>query len=105
LDVRQAIFPYGMEMDEDGSWAFFNRSYKPVGMNTDEWINFNEYPVKFKLKGLGPSTRAKLDIHGKGTDVRIYFYDDATQPTLSAANMKAYLKRLEIIMRLGEGRE
>lgn len=105
MDVRQAIFPYGMEMDEDGSWAFFNRSYKPVGMNTDKWIDFNDHPVKFKLKGLGPSTRAKLDVHGQGTDRRIYFYNDATQPTLSAANMKAYLKRLEIIMRLGEGRD
>jgi len=94
-----------MEMDDDGLWVFFNRSYKPVGMNTDKWIDFKDHLVKFKLKGLGPSTRAKLDVHGKGTDHRIYFYDDETQPTDSAANMKAYLKRLEIIMGLGEGRD
>lgn len=100
MDVRQAIFPYGMEMQDDGLWAFFNRSYKPVGMNTSEWVGFNEYPVKFRLKGLGPSTRAKLDVDGDGTNRRIYFYNDATQPTLSPTHMKAYLMRLEILMRL-----
>ena len=100
MDIRQAIFPYGMEKHEDGSWVFFNREYKPTGMNTNAYIKYEEYPVKFRVKGLGPAKRARLDIHGKGTDDRIYFYDDATQPTLSARNMKAYLERIEILMRL-----
>lgn len=105
MDIRQALFPYGMEQHKDGSWVFFNRDYKPVGMNTVDWVDYNNHPVRFRIKGLGPAKRAKLDIHGSGTGTRIYFYDDATQPTLSAANMAAYLKRLEIIIRLEEGRD
>ena len=100
MDVRQALFPYGMEMAEDGAWVFFNREYKPVGMNTRERIKYDEHPVRFWIKGLGPSTREKLCIDGSGTQDRIYLYNDATQPTRSAANMSAYLKRLEILMRL-----
>jgi len=100
MDPMQAIFPYGMEMDDDGLWTFFNRSYKPVGMNTNEFIDYKDHPVRFKLKGLGPATRDKLDVRGKGTDRQIFFYDDATRPTISADTMKAYLKRLKIIMRL-----
>jgi len=103
MNTRWALFPYCMEQNDDGSWVFLNRKYKPIGMNTGEWIKYDDYPVRFFLKGLGPATRAKLDIHGKGTDRRIYFYNDATVPTKSAKNMKAYLARLEIIMNLQEG--
>ncbi len=105
MDIRQALFPYGMEMQEDGSWVFFNRHYKPVGMNTGAWINYSEHPVRFRIKELGAATRAKLSQGGEDLGDRIHFYEDATQPTLSAAKMEAYLKKLEILMRLGEGHE
>lgn len=102
MDVREALFPYGMEMQEDGSWVFFNRDYKPAGINTKGWVDYNSYPVKFKLKPFGGATREKLRLTSDPDDKRIYFYDDATQPTSSNANMQAYLNKLETIMRLEE---
>ena len=106
MNVRQAFFPYGMQQQEDGSWVFFNRAYKPVGMVTSDYITYSDHPVSIRLKGLGPATRAKLDIDGEGgAGDTIYFYDDASQPTLSAANMQAYLKRLEILLRLEEAHD
>lgn len=102
MNIRQALFPYGMEMQVDGSWVFFNREYKPVGMNTEGWVDYNDHPVKFQLKGFGEAKRKKLRLKSNPDGKRIYFYDDATEPTSSAANMQSYLKKLETIMRLEE---
>jgi hypothetical protein len=100
MNVRQALFPYGMDKQEDGSWVFFNREYKPVGMNTSEFVVYQDYPVSFHLKGFGPTKQAKLDIHGDGKGSRVYFYNDGSVPTDSPQNMTSYLRKLEVVMRL-----
>lgn len=98
-NVRQAMFPYGMAKNADGSWTFFNRHYKTLGTITDDWSEWDDPRHKMFLTGLGPSTIAKLDIHTNESD-RIYFYNDASNPENSAANMDAYLKKLRILIRL-----
>jgi len=52
------------------------------------------------LKGLGPSTLAKLDHDGLGNGDRIYFYDDGSNPEISTKNMDAYLKKLRVLIGL-----
>jgi hypothetical protein len=52
------------------------------------------------LKGLGPSTLAKLDHDELGNGDRIYFYDDESNPENSTKNMDAYLKKLRILIGL-----
>jgi len=99
-NVRQAMFPYGMAKNPDGSWTFFNRHYKILGTITDAWSEWDDPHHKMFLTGLGPSTLAKLDIDGRGADDRIYFYGDASNPENSVANMDAYLKKLRILIRL-----
>jgi hypothetical protein len=101
-NVRQAMFPYGMSKRADGAWFFFNRSYKPVGVTSSDWADWDDPSHKLRLKGLGPATLAKLDHGGKGGSDRIYFYDDASNPELSASNMDAYLKKLRILLSLQE---
>ncbi|AEU36150.1 hypothetical protein [Granulicella mallensis] len=100
LNVRQAMFPYGMEKNPDGSWTFFNRKYKTLGTITDGWSEWNDPLHKMFITGLGPSTLAKLDCHGLGTSDRIYFYNDGSNPEISSANMDAYLKKLRILIGL-----
>ena len=46
---------------------------------------------------LDVSTLAKLDVRGKGTSSKIYFYNDATDPGLSPENMKAYMDKLALL--------
>ncbi|AYD01749.1 hypothetical protein [Neorhizobium sp. NCHU2750] len=99
-NVRQAMFPYGMAKNPDGSWTFFNRKYKTLGTVTKEHSEWNDAKHKMFLTGLGPAKRKKLDIHGVGDGDRIYFYNDATIPTSSDANMKAYLAKLRLLMSL-----
>jgi len=98
--VRQAMFPYGMAKNPDGSWTFFNRMYKTLGTITKDWSEWDDPKHKMFLKGLGPATLAKLDVDGLGTGDTIHFYDDATNPQRSAANMKAYLAKLEVLLRI-----
>ena len=72
-------------------------------MTEDQWLNYTDYPSRVKLKKLGPATREKLSIHGNdhaGDSNRIYFYDDGTAPLLSKKDMNAYMRKLEILMRL-----
>ena len=108
--LLQKIFPYGMQEQEDGTWVFFNRSYKPAGLNLDysPWVEYKDYPVNFRLKELDRATVAKLSVDGSDTphprgmegENMIHFYDDESNPMSSEDNMAAYLKKLEILMRL-----
>lgn len=101
-NMRQAMFPYGMAKNPDGTWTLFNRKYKPVGVTSSEWAEWDDPRHKISVKGLGPSKLAKLDCHGVGSGDRIYFYNDGSNPELSAANMTAYLAKLKILIGLQE---
>jgi hypothetical protein len=98
--VRQAMFPYGMAKNEDGTWTFFNRSYKTVGTTTDDWSDWNDPKHKIAIKGLTAAKLKKLDVDDLGTGNRIYFYNDGCVPTHSAASLKAYLDKLAILIGL-----
>ena len=99
-NARQALFPYGMARNPDGSWTFFNRNYKPVGVTSDEWAEWDDPRHKISLTGLGPATLAKLDYSGTGEGDRIHFYDDATNPETSPTNLKNYMEKLQILLKL-----
>ena len=95
-EVRHSQFPYGMQKNSDGTWTLFNRDYKPVGVIGEAWEEWDT--ARHKLKRLTAPARAKLDIEGKGTGDRIYFYADGSVPTRSKANMANYLAKLAMLM-------
>lgn len=99
-NIRHLLFPYGMERNADGSWTFFNRKYKPVGVVEDGWAEWDDPRHKVFLKGLTPAKLARLDIDGAGDGERIYFYSDATHPDQSAKDLSAYLDKLQILLKL-----
>lgn len=103
--VRQAIFPYGMARNADGSWTFFNRQYKPVGVVSDEWAEWDDSRHKVWLKGLTEAVKVSLNANTSGPDGHIYFYHDGSVPEASAANMRAYMERLGLLLRLEESDE
>ena len=100
-DFRAIYFPYCIEQQDDGEWLVLNRSYKPVGFNTDELIKYEEYPVASKLSGLGPAKLKRLSYSGEVEGNRVYLYNDGCNPVRSAANMTAYLEKLKILAALG----
>lgn len=89
-----------MERNADGSWTFFNRKYKPVGVAEDGWAEWDDPRHKVFLKGLTSAKLAKLDIEGTGEGKRIYFYSDATQPDQSPKALNEYLEKLRILLKL-----
>ena len=99
-EVRRLMFPYGMAKNPDGTWTMFNRQYKPVGVISDAWEEWDNPRHKMKFKGLRKPTLAKLDYEGQGTGDRIYFYNDGCIPTDGAKNMNAYLAKLKVLMAL-----
>ena len=104
------LFPYGMQEQQDGTWVFFNRDYKPVGMNVGylPWVEYKDHPVDFRLKGLDPATVAKLSVDGIDSpqpigmdgENMIFFYDEKNDPLTSEEKMNAYLEKLKILMHL-----
>jgi hypothetical protein len=99
-NVRAIYFPYCLEKKEDGTWLLLNRNYKPVGFNTSGFINYDDYPVSMKIKGLTKLTLAKLSYNGKVEGSKVYLYNDGCVPTSSKKAMTEYLQRLEIILKL-----
>lgn len=80
-DFRAVYFPYCIEKLPDDSWVVLNRQYKPVGFNTSAFINYEQYPVSAKLKGIGPAVAKKLSYSNEASGDRIYLYNDGCIPT------------------------
>lgn len=99
-EFRHIYLPYCLERQADGRWAVLNRMYKPVGMNTKEHVTYGD-PYVVKLKGLGPSTLAKLCAPGSHmSETKIWLYNDGCVPTDSAVNWDAYQERLRLLAKL-----
>ena len=100
FDFRSIYLPYCLELQPNGTWLVLNRDYKPVGFNTDQHIKYEEYPVSVKLKGLTKLRLAKLSSKAEFASNRVFLYDDGCVPTHSAAHMKSYMEKLEILAKL-----
>ena len=100
------LFPYGMQLQNNRSWVFFNRSYKPVGMTTGSFVEYGDWPVGVRLSDLDRRTLADLsytgvydeewEIPGKS----VHFWEDMSRPTGSARNMDTYLWKLRTLAAL-----
>jgi hypothetical protein len=99
-DCRSVHLPYCLKRLPDGRYVVLNREYKPLGFQTQEWIEYEQYPIAVTLKRFGPKTAARISWKGSPDLAWIYLYDDGCYPTASAADMQAYLKRLAILAKL-----
>jgi hypothetical protein len=99
-EIRAVYMPYCIERQSDGQYVVLNRNYKPLGFRTSERIDYGNYPIAAKLKGLTPKIAAKISCtHSADTD-KIYLYDDGCIPTDNAANMTQYFERLAVLAKL-----
>lgn len=102
--IRDAMFPYAMTKNPDGSWTLLNRRYKPVGEITDRHVNWDDDEHRLFIKGMSVSVMQKLSIDRRSERIDkdcsyLHLYDDATAPERSPENMKAYLAKLEILLK------
>lgn len=95
-ELRQIILIYCLQRLADGSYIALNRNYKPIGLATREWVEYETAPGRFKFKrALSAAQVAALSCHGDAEAERIYLYNDGCVPTGSAIHWKAYADRLQ----------
>lgn len=93
--------PYCLDLQPDGSYVILNRDYKPLGFAMGEFANYQNYPIRHALEGLGPAIATKISCHGSSDLSRIYLYHDGSNPTNGmACNWNDYIRRLEYLSRL-----
>lgn len=99
-EVRAVHLPYCIQRQPDGRYVILNRDYKPLGFRTQERVEYGDYPVSVKLKGLTKRLAAQLSWEGSSDLDKIHLYDDGCVPTDSAKKMQAYMQRLSILAKL-----
>ena len=91
-----AFLVYCLQRLEDGSYLALNRQYKPLGVFSTEWVEYETHPSRFKFKrALSASQIAFLSYKGDASPERIYLYAGTCNPTLSDADWRAYSARLQ----------
>lgn len=96
FEVRKIFMPYCLQRLKDGCYLFLNRKYKPLGVFSRDWVDYETHPSKFKFKRALSERQAALLSHKGDTDREcIYLYGDACIPTDSESNWDAYSARLK----------
>ena len=99
-DYRAVFMPYCLHKQEDGRYAVLNREYKPVGFNTSDWINYDDYPVCVNIKDLESSTAKRLSCSGSEDTDDIFLYNDGCNPVKDEDYMADYLEKLELLAKM-----
>jgi hypothetical protein len=99
-DFRSAYMPYCLKKQSDDSYVVLNREYKPLGFITSEWINYEDYPVCVKIKGIGSEMAKELSCHGSEDISEIFLYHDGCNPVNSEKYMAIFLKKCGLLAKL-----
>ena len=99
-EFRSICLPYCLQKQDDGSYITLNREYKPLGFNSEDWVDYSKYPIATKYKGLTKQKISKISFNGNKDEKIIFLYNDACIPTKKTKAMKSYLERLAILAKL-----
>src|ERR1700686_1260108 len=96
-DLYGFFLPYIIYQNQDGSYLFLNRHYKPAGMvpNPEDWVDYEACSQRFLVRGLTPEIAAKISGRGLPDAGWITLYHDGCRPQDSSKNLSQYLKRLK----------
>ena len=96
FEIRQIFMPYCLERLKDGGYLFLNRKYKPLGVLSADWVDYDAHPSQFKFKrALSAAQISALSYCGDTNPDRIYLYNDGCTPTDGDAHWKAYSAKLQ----------
>ena len=106
-EYRRIWLPYAVKKIDDkiGGWIPLNREYKPLGMPTEGWVEYEDVPKALRIKRITIAQQKVLhqwcEQAGpwRPNDL-IWLYHDGSVPTSSVANWKAYQERLFLLSRL-----
>jgi hypothetical protein len=100
IDFRCIYLPYCLVKQKNGNYLVLNLNYKPLGFATNDFLQYEDYPIEVKFRGLTKIIAAKLSWKESGDVEKIFLYNDGCIPTVSEEHMKKYLKKLKILAKL-----
>ena len=99
-DFRAIYLPYCLIKQSNGGYVVLNREYKPLGFNTSDRVEYEDYPITTKFKSLTKKVASELSWSKSESLDEIFLYNDATNPLKSKRDMDVYLKRIERLAKL-----
>ena len=117
--IRQNHLPYLLhrlsEKPDSKLWIILNREYKPLGIWPDlPNIDYETHPSRF-YANITEKLALKISCHPDANDdrgknvfrhhwpYRVYLYNDGLNPERGLKEMKAYLERLAVLMKIKTG--
>ncbi|MBS1170586.1 MAG: hypothetical protein H6R01_1504 [Burkholderiaceae bacterium] len=102
-DFRRVFLPYCLQRLSDGRYIVLNRLYKPLGIQSSEWIEYDSHPTATHIDGLTAAKIKRLSHRGSDDAGTIHLYGDGSIPTDSKAHWDSYSQRLKLLAELGVG--
>ncbi len=100
-DFRSVYLPYCLKNVKDDIFIVLNREYKPIGFNTRDLLNYEDYPIASRIRGITTNMIKRISYNGEiKNEGFIYLYNDDCIPTSSKSNMISYLEKLEVLASL-----
>lgn len=90
-NFRWVFLPYCLDEQDDGRWAVLNRDYKPLGMLTGEYVDYDGHSLW--LRGVTAPREARAR-RRQQVPRRIYLYDDGCPPDSSPEAWASYAAKL-----------
>lgn len=92
--------PYCLQRLSDGRYILLNRLYKPLGISSKDWVDYETHPSAFRPKGINSAVAQKLSWEESPALDALWLYKDGSKPTLSAEHWAAYSARLQVLASL-----
>lgn len=94
---RRIYLPYCLVKLKDGTWLPLNRNYKPIGVTSSAWADYESAPTEARLK-LSVADLKRVSIHESPTGEMVYLYNDGTVPRPGTPAWTAYAPKLERLL-------
>lgn len=99
FDLRAKFLPYCIHRRADGRFLLLNRNYKPLGVTSTEWADYDTNRDAVELTGFTDRKAEKIGLEVDG-DGWYYLYDDTNSPMRTPETWERYCKILREIMQL-----
>ncbi len=100
MTFREVFLPYCVQRVADGRWVVLNRYYKPLGLTTTAWVDYNDYALPLNITAKMAQKISDTDLGAGLPRCRVWLYSDASAPNISAVNSVAYFRRLAALAKV-----
>lgn len=95
--------PYCIQKTHDGKWLVLNRNYKPLGVVSKDWVDYDNHPDRVALDHRSVAALKRVavyEIEDQPDDPGIlYFYKDGQGIADTNADWTTYAKVLQVLGR------